>query len=30
LHVSSNAEARDTITPNDVFKLMETSHADGH
>jgi ribokinase len=30
LHVSSSAEARRTIAPNDVFKLMGTRHADGH
>ena len=30
LHVSAHAEARKTITPNDVFKLMECRHADGH
>ncbi len=30
LHVSSSAEVRKKITPNDVFKLMESRHADGH
>jgi ribokinase len=30
LHVSSSAEARRTIAPNDVFKLMGTRHAHGH
>ncbi|MGL4405598.1 MAG: PfkB family carbohydrate kinase, partial [Notoacmeibacter sp.] len=30
LHVSSNANARAAITQNDVFKLMETRHVDGH
>jgi ribokinase len=30
LHVSSSAKDRATITPNDVFKLMGTSHANGY
>ena len=30
LHVSSSIRARADITPNDVFKLMESRHANGH
>lgn len=30
LHVSTNAQGREIITPKDVFKLMESRHADGH